>query len=228
MPPSCPCRLVGLPMPRRPVCADRSKRHTAPMRKSWHALMHTAAGEDLPFQSQPCGINRSRSTHDHAAELQSHDPAIHVPHSEYERSTTGAAVAPATEWGDGSPARLALGHGGHVSRPAAACGAQLIAPSLGGLAGLSAHGHGRGGHHSGCGETGSNNIGAASGDHDAHAPPHTPPSNATTLWAKRRATDESPGSRPDNLQLVSLRCATTIRQARAACNRLLPPLRCVA
>jgi len=35
--------------------------------------------------------------------------------------------------------------------------------------------------------------------------PHTPPS-AATLWAKRRGSqEESPGSLPDNLQLLSLR-----------------------
>lgn len=44
----------------------------------------------------------------------------------------------------------------------------------------------------------------AASEHEAQAPPHTPPSSAT-LWAKRRGSNVSPGSLPDNLQLLSLR-----------------------
>ena len=184
----------------KPVCADRSKR-TAPMRKSWHALNYpNAAGSTTSsLGDATCGpgeVHRVSSYDSVGVPARTsseppqhgHHPGGHQPpyghHHHGGRGPEPAEVQrtrshePLGEGGMGSPQRAA-------PHPAA--------------------GKGGGAPQRGSSHLRSASEGIAAIQADAHATPHTPPS-ATTLWAKRRGPDASPGSQTDlNLQLISIK-----------------------
>lgn len=203
----------------KPVCAQQQKR-TAPMRKSWHALINS--GASAAEEPSAAGGSAAPPPADHPLSPGRHPPPPSCgsfPWHQHQPGGTRPAIhgqpheRPPLHGQPQLPPQQASGRSSHgnVYKPVHAHPhhlhhAQLpghATPASSALQVPSAQQQRRMSNE-GCG-----GVGGGACGHGAQ-PPHTPPTSSggrsSSLWAKRRGSHEiSPTAYPENLQLVSLK-----------------------